>query len=347
MSWHKYKILAHGKQIEQIRKWLFSNEGELPPPFMGVLQLNYSCNENCRGCAFPDWNKANFIPKEKDAFRMVDESMDYGVKAWDICGGGEPTLIPYLLKLLQHIIDRNCNYAIITNGVYMPDDLLAYIARTATYIRVSLETGDRDLYAYYKRIPPEYYDRVIENIRMLRDLKHPDTELSLKFDIDKTLNGDNHIRTSFKTAIGLGVDTVTFKSMTGESEPSDWNKIESEYLLNSLIKGYSGKTTIINSIYFNKSYIPQCWLNPLHTVIDGYGDVYICCYYYNPKGHPKSNHCLGNLFDKSFKEIWESPEHKEKIKNIKKEHCALFDCKFFNHHKVVNEAIMRGRLEII
>ncbi len=326
------RILAHKDKIEQIKN------GKFPVPTFACLQLCYACNQNCRSCGFEEWNKG-FIPKEEDVFKIVNELMDYGVKVFEFSGAGEPTLMPYLGKLISYIVLKNCDYSLLTNGVALSPSLIEVVAQTATYCRISLETGDRELYKKYKRVPEWHFDKVIENIKQLVQSKHPDTQISVKFDLDCILK--NHIEQSFELAARLGVDLAVFKSMAGENAPSENDKIEAERELNQLLKDYNGKTKFINSFCYDKT-VPQCWLNSLHTVIDGYGDVYICCYYY---GH--SDHKLGNLYDKSFKEIWESQEHWDKIRNIKKENCAKFDCKFFGHHKVVAETMRRGRLNIV
>lgn len=333
--WHTYRILAHKDKIEQIKR------GEFSVPTFACLQLCYACNQNCRSCGFAEWNKG-FIPKEEYIFQIVNELMDYGIRVFEFSGAGEPTLMPYLEKLIRYIIEKGCDFSLLTNGVAIERSLIEVVAQKAIYCRVSLETGDRLLYRDYKRVPEWHFDKAVENIKQLVELKHPDTEISVKFDLDHHLNTKDHIKQSFKLATQLGVDLVVFKSMSGETKPSETEKMEVEYELNQLIKNYTGKTKFINSIYYEKQ-VPQCWLNALHTVADGYGDVYICCYYY---GHPR-NHCLGNLFDRSFKEIWESQEHWDKIKNIRKVDCAKFDCKFFGHHKIVDEALKKGRVNII
>jgi len=339
-SWHKYKILALGDKIQQIKN------GSFPIPVMGVLQLNYSCQQNCKSCAFTDWNKANYVPTKEQTFYIINQLFDYGVRTFEFCGGGEPLLVPYFEEVIRYLLSKGCDYSLITNGVGFTDSLIELVAQTASYCRVSLETGDRELYQEYKRVPAWHFDRVTENIGKLVAQKHPDTELSVKFDVDINLQGEKHIKDSYNLALRLGVDTAIFKGMTGWTEAEDTLKIEAEYQLKELMKDNKSKTTIVNSIYFDKT-VPQCWLNPLHTLIDGYGDVYLCCYYYRPDAHTKENHCIGNVYKTPFKEIWESDNHWQKIKGIDKTQCPKFDCKFFNHHKIAEEVFKRGRLKII
>lgn len=330
MSYHKYKILSHKKEIKQLQR------REMCIPGFVDLHLNYTCNQNCRGCAYSNWNKG-YIAEKEDVFNFIDELIDYGVKAFDIAGGGEPTLLPYLESLIEHILNRNCNYGLITNGLKLNDRLITLAANTATYIRISFEAGYPEAYSYYKQVSPEQFFQVVNNVKSLLKRKCPDTEISLKFSVDKYLTSEKSIFEAVKLTDELGVDMAIWKANAGRSELSIKEKSNLFHFLNTI-----KKNNMINSILYEKN-VPQCWLNPLHTLLDAYGDIYICCYYYERA----ERHKLGNLKEKTFKEIWESDEHWEKIKNIKKEECTKYDCKFFNHHKIVKKAFKRGRLDIL
>lgn len=340
MSWHTYKILAWNKEIEQIKR------GEWPIPLYSVLQLNFSCNQNCLSCAHAENNKNHFTPSREDAFKIVDRLFDYGIRNFEWSGGGEPTILPYFGDLYSHIVERGGNNALITNGVNLSDDLINLIANTAIFCRVSLETGDKDLYCRYKRVPEWHFDKAVDNIHKLIAARRGDTEVSLKFDIDKNLWSERHIKASFDLACSLGVDLAGFKSMTGETELNDLEKLEAEMELNELIKDNTSKVTFINSFRYKKD-VPQCWLSPLHCVVDGRGNVYMCCYYYRPDAHKQEGHAVGNILRTPFRDLWETEEHREKIRNIKPENCAKFDCKYFAMHKIVDEALKPGRLEIL
>jgi sulfatase maturation enzyme AslB (radical SAM superfamily) len=339
MSWHKYKILAAMDKIKAIKS------GVIPKPSMASISFNYCCNQRCLSCAFDEYNKSNFIMSKDKAFSIINELISYGVDVFEFSGGGEPTLTPYLKDILLHIIACGKNFSLLTNGVNFNDELMEVVAKYATYCRISLETGDKDLYCKYKQVPESQFDQVVNNIKKLVSLKDKNTEISVKFDVDKNLSGIDHLNKSYNLAISLGVDIATFKSMTGLTEfTKEDRELASSHL--DRIKEKS-KTELINSINYDRQQVPQCWLTPLHTVIDAYGDVYLCCYYYRKDAHTKENHCIGNLNDKSFSQIWESIEHKNKIDKIDKNNCVKFDCKFFGHHQIINDSFKRGQVDLI
>jgi radical SAM protein with 4Fe4S-binding SPASM domain len=334
--WHKYKILAQKEKIEQIMR------GEFPVPSMANLHLSYICNQHCKSCAYADYNKNKYIPKKEDAFRYVGELINFGIRAFDISGGGEPTTLPYFHELIRYIVDEGCNYGLATNGSLMTEGVMNLLGDTATYIRFSLETGDIKLYSEYKGVPKEVFNRVLGNLIYLTKHRHPDTEIGIKYDVDNILYGEEHIRHSLEILKDIGADVATFKSMAG---PSSLDATQKEWLSGYLDRMAretdTGRTKVINAI-INKYPVPKCVLTPLHTSVDGRGFVYLCCYYY---GIP--DHSIGNLNEKSFKSIWGSNIHREKENNINPKDCAQFDCKFFAHHEILSEAFKRGRLDIV
>jgi len=331
--YHNYKILSQYEKIKQIQA------GKFPVPSYATLHLSYSCNQNCRGCAYAEYNKEHFMPEKSKAFNYVNQLIDFGIKAFDISGGGEPSIIPFMPGLIEYIISRGGNYGFATNGVALSNDLKDLLALTATYIRVSLETGDKETYCKYKRCSPEMFDKVCENIIYFGNNRSPNTELSIKFDVNTILYGKKHINGSLNILNQFSVDTVSFKSLTGGSELNDERK---EWISDYLDHQSENRNTkIINSI-IRRYPVPQCILTPLQTTIDGKGYVYLCCYYYG-----NTDHIIGNLNDTDFKDIWGSEVHRKKQQAISPEYCTQFDCKFFAHHEMVKEVFKRGRLDII
>jgi MoaA/NifB/PqqE/SkfB family radical SAM enzyme len=340
--WHKYKILAWREKIEQLK------QGIMPVPCFASLHLSYLCNQHCKNCAHGESNASNFIMEEHNALGVVNELMDYGIKTFEFGGGGEPTMLPYLENLIKHIVGRGGEYSLMTNGVNLSDSLIELLAKTATYVRVSLETGDKELYLKYKKVPAWHFDKVIENIKKLIEKKAPDTDINLKFDVGEMFDTKEHLESSFLLAKELNVDLAVFRSFTYPDNLTTEKQLELSHYLDEILEMdlHIGKPAIANNIYYDTETDNfKCWLNPLHTLVDAYGDIYICCYYY--QGHNKDNHKLGNLTEHSFKEIWEGEGHKEKVKNIDGSLCSQFGCRFVGHHKIVDEVMKRGRLNII
>jgi radical SAM protein with 4Fe4S-binding SPASM domain len=87
----------------------------------------------------------------------------------------------------------------------------------------------------------------------------------------------------------------------------------------------------------------QCWINPIHAVIDAVGDVYICCYYQDRE----QEHKIGNVFETPFEKIWGSPLHREKIKSTKIKECLKHDCRFQKYMATIRKAQKHGTWDFV
>lgn len=336
-----HNVLTHYESIKKL--W----EGKISSPRFCTLQTSNRCNQNCRGCSFGyhDIQLNNKIMSWSEHKKVLQDLIDIGVRGFEFCGGGEPTCLPYLLDAMKFLHDNNCSFGMITNGVFLTPKLIDYVLLHGTYIRVSLESAQEGEYRRYKRCPKDHFSKVVDNIHDLVTRKqHGSTcDVGVKFDVSKSLKGFNH----FSTAIEFGeirkVDSIQFKCLRHYPEELSYSeKVEQNDILQRLKEGCN--VPIIDwLIPIPFDLIPQCVLSPLHIVVDYVGDVYICCYYY----YRAEEHRLGNLFAQPLRDLWFSKKHQEKVKNIQREKCTQVDCKFFEHHRIINEAFRNGRIEFL
>lgn len=332
-------VIHRWNDIENLRKG-----GKIYPHFCD-FHTSDMCNHNCAGCAYKGRHSGRILSAEKH-FNAVDTLIDHGVKAFDFAGGGEPTLLPYLSELMKHIARRKCYFGLITNGIKLTtDDSIAQaMIDHGTYLRVSLEAATPWDFARYKGVSPLQFTKIMDKIKEIVDRRNEaksDLEISLKFSVSKSLRGNQHYRMMFNLADSLGVDRISIKPL--RHEPEELSELEryAEYGLFNKARPVGHKYKIIELILPTPAdKVPQCWLNPLHVVMDHNGDLYICCYYY----YRDNDFKIGNIFEKPFEEIWLSDLHRQKIANIKKSSCAMVDCKFFNHHDSVLTSKKRGQI---
>jgi radical SAM protein with 4Fe4S-binding SPASM domain len=321
--------------------------GKMILPSFVDLHLSDVCNQNCIGCAF----KAEHENDMMSAAEFMTAStvlMNNGVKSFAFCGGGEPCTVPYLPRAWEHIRSYNCHFAMLTNGTLLTDEIIKSMVSQGTFIRISLEASNKEDYCKYKRVNGDMWDDVLENIRKLVALKKgtgSQCSIGIKFAVCKSLRSQWHYENGLTLAKELGVDRVTFKANRGTEEELEYEESVAEQVqLNNawdLIRPSCRMTKWI--IPVRDSYVPQCWLNPMHTVMNWKGDLFICCYYY----FRRDRHKIGNIFKQDFNEMWFSDKHKELIKNIRREECAKVDCKFFHYHDDFNENDKVGSLYLI
>jgi organic radical activating enzyme len=332
-------ILTYWDDIQRLAR------GVMVAPTFATMQTCDACNQHCLGCAYRKYHKGKMLTKQEH-FRVVDILIAEGVKAFEFCGGGEPTLLPYLPELLKYISDLDCFSGILTNGAMLGHPALARaILANCGFVRISMEASSREMYAKYKRVLPVKWDWLLQDISSLVELRnktHYRCQISLKFSVSKTLRGDSHYYDMIKLSDRLQVDRMYVKALRHEPEEIslpdrilERAKYQQALWYSPIIPGRIEKH---EAIVLNDP-VPQCWLNPLHVVVDHLGNCYLCCYYY----FRQRRHCLGNMLKENFRKFWYSSEHRRKIEAIKADECAKIDCKFFAHHAAVKEAMTRGR----
>ena len=87
----------------------------------------------------------------------------------------------------------------------------------------------------------------------------------------------------------------------------------------------------------------QCLISPIQTLVDCFGDVYICCYY----RHRPKEHKIGSILEESLKDILGSKKHMDKLIEIDYKKCNLYDCRFLEYQKILNEIDRKGSLTFI
>jgi MoaA/NifB/PqqE/SkfB family radical SAM enzyme len=335
-------IIRRWNQIEALKN------GERISPIMVGLHTSNVCNQHCKGCAFTSMHNSSFM-NESDHFRLVDDLFKLGVECFEFCGGGEPTVIPYLPKLMRYIASAGKNFALFTNGVLITDDLAITLVEYGTYVRISIEASCKSDYVKYKGVREGEWDKLIGNITKLQELKSAkgsNLEISLKFIVSQTLRGYDHYRRAFDLAKKLGAYQVSIKAARYFSdELTAFDRQAEEEICRKVMEFYKPNcNTAVWIAPYPLRNIAQCWLNPLQFVVDYRGDVSICCYSYWDRQKELQ---FGNVFQKPLREIWDSEEHWQKVKNIERMNCARVDCKFFKYHETVEFASQRNRVSFI
>jgi radical SAM protein with 4Fe4S-binding SPASM domain len=281
----------------------------------------------------------------------VDQLHRIGVRGIEFCGGGEPTLNPHLAEAIDRIGDLGIHYGLLTNGTYVGEDLRNRLVAGAMYCRISIESASEETFNDYKKPmdPGAEFSGITANVRELvqkRNKRKQETKLqiSLKYAIDR--NNSQDVGPAIALGETLGVDSVQFKLIRNVS-----SEIKNHAQIRELIRRIHEAQMSTNSRMrvicdLTKSRLQEpCWLSPLQTTIDPFGDVYICCYF----RHRKDAHRLGNIFQKDINDIWYSSHHWEKIKGIKIDDCNKYDCRFHYYNRLMKRLVIEdiGQLHFV
>lgn len=116
------------------------------------IVVTYACNNKCNFCYAQSMVK-KFIEGESllhmplnFAYQLVDELRKMGIKKFHLIGG-EPTVYPYLIDLIEYIkMDKSCYVAVVTNGRKMGDKnyLQELIRAGVDSFQISIQGADAE-----------------------------------------------------------------------------------------------------------------------------------------------------------------------------------------------------------
>jgi len=325
-------------------------QGKMPKPRMAIVYPTYLCNHSCLGCDYTRLNRTKHSLSQRQFINVINQLIDIGVQGIEFCGGGEPTLHPYLAKVVDKLIKNNISFGFLTNGTNLNKKLQKQLVEYGSYCRISLESATEKTFNFYKRPANEKsgFKEVVKNIKSLCSLRNDNLaktklQISIKYTVDS--NNYQDVVKAVILAEKLKVDAVQFK--LARNVPSE---LKDKDILRQLKKdiadirhSYPDLRVMAN---FEKSHLKgRCWLAPLQLVVDPYGDVYVCCYYH----HRIKDHRLGNMLKKDLKAIWYSKETKRKLAQINIDDCNKYDCRFHYYNDLMQKLLIDdiGQLNFI
>ena len=300
------KIYYYLDQIEKL------NKGEFVPPVSCEIDPSNSCNLKCDFCMFGEWRKNHHEHLDLDLYiEAVGALHKMGTSSITFTGGGEPLMNPNYNIMAKIAKSLGFQIGLVTNGVLLNkiENLEDYL-----FIRVSLDSYNREDYKKVKGV--DHFDRVIHNITQ-----------ALK--INKTIGisyvvGPYNNKNLYKAenlANELGVSYIQIKP----SYINDRGEIFKDF-------EYPDGRSIGTKRYLPKDNVP-CTIAALVGIIGANGDVYYCC-----QGRGVDRLILGNLKEKSFKQIW--TERLALRPNVSL--CPM--CRYMNYTKAYKKIVDDGDL---
>lgn len=319
----------------------------MPKPRMFYFWPTYLCNHNCIGCDWSDLNKVKHIINS-DAWKEVFKEMSSlnTIRHIEFCGGGEPLLHPDIHEMIKKSAEHGWLIGMLTNGTMLKGRLLRDMIMSSAYIRISMESGSEEVFNRIKRPQTKDagFNAVISNIKeavRLSRLLNPNCNIGYKFTVGKENYQD--MENAVIVASSIGCSSIQFKAYRNtESELREIIRIELDKEIQRLREKY--RTIDIIGSLTETQMTTQCFMSPIHVLIDCFGDCYLCCYF----RHRRGSHYIGNILRDGFKGMWYSKKHSDVIKNINKRECELYDCKFFTYNKLMDDFMVKTReLDIV
>jgi MoaA/NifB/PqqE/SkfB family radical SAM enzyme len=317
-----HKLMYH---VSEASRWL---NGEIVAPVYVEIGITNSCNHKCIFCAL-DYLKNKRASIDKTVLIATLKDMaEFGVKSIMFGGEGEPLLYPSLPEVIEKAKKFGIDVAITTNGVLFNKEKAELILKDLSWIKFSIDAGTNESYAKIHNCGETDFDRVLENLKVCSNYKK-ENNLDCTIGCQMLLIPDNvkEVEELILKIKDLGVDYLVLKPYS--QHPNSINRMaldinEYDSMLTLLSKKYSKEDFQV--IYRNISAqeienkeidYEKCYGINFFALIDALGNVIPCNIFYE-----KKDQHYGNIYENTFREIWNSNKRKDVLKKIHAEGCS-------------------------
>ena len=307
-----HKVLMHP---ERVRGALL--DPRHTPPITLDVDTTTACNSRCPNCTFPDTGRM-FL--DFDLYkRTIEEVSRLGVKAITFTGGGEPTLHPRFMEMIETAKAHGLEIGLITNGLAFSPEIAVRALPLLNWVRFSLDAGSSEMYRKTHGLNEKAFVQLTENIETAVKLKR-DQYLNARLGASYLIleSDPPDFRRAVELGQAIGLDYLQFKPMQLH-DPSAKGGYkynldvirEAEKHLRPLVSQNYGEAFHVYFTRFCPQLIesgpleyrqsPTCFGQRFTTSLAADGRLYACCHYkYDPDFE------LGNLYFDSFETIWSS-----------------------------------------
>lgn len=280
-------------------------------PISVLIEVCYTCNENCIHCCVDDHKKQALSLKEyNNLFDQLAEAETFFI----ILSGGEPFTRPDFLEIVKAARKRRLSVTIFTNGTLLNKNIIKQLKSLYVHeIHISIYSVKSEIHDYITKKPESF----LKSIASIKELRKNNINVKIKSPLmNTTATGKNDLK---KLAKNLGVDIQfnTVITARNNGDKSTFNlrlpKKELDVVLSDPEISPQSKHAI--HIQDNLNCIP-CDTVFNGGSIDPDGNVYVCNQL-RIKG--------GNILQNSFKDIWKNSEKFQELRNIRLKH--LYKCR--------------------
>ena len=172
---HIDKLILDGTKIgwhmDRVQAWM---DGKRIAPITIDMALTRTCNYGCHYCyAMLQENERSVISKEVIT-NFLDDCAEIGVKGISLVSDGESTISPVFVYACEYGKKKGIAMACGTNGFVLTRSKSEQILPHLTYLRINISAGQPKRYAEIMGVKEEWFDRVVQNIRDMVEIKRRD-----------------------------------------------------------------------------------------------------------------------------------------------------------------------------
>lgn len=315
-------------------------------PFYMQVEATTHCNLACKMCVRNETIK-NPMHLKFDKFKEVFDQVI--PKKLTLSGVGEPMLNPELYKMVDYARKHGTTVMIPSNGTILKKRKLseALVDSGLNVLKISIDAASAATYLNVRL--EDYFDDIIEGIRVLEDVKKERNTRFPELRFDFVILEDNYreIPDLVRLADQLNIKTIFFRALQvegiqGEREELLGRDVDFKGLFESVKKGLSLahqlkiKTNLkdiakdfltYESLYVKHDSKMQehvCLLPWLQCFVSVKGELSPCCATYSNEGYS-----AGNVYEQGFDDVWNGDKMQElrrKFKNKQNDLAICTDC---------------------
>jgi MoaA/NifB/PqqE/SkfB family radical SAM enzyme len=341
-KYSKLKIVWHPEKLNS-----FITGIPTAPIYVRIKPTN-RCDHNCFDCVYnadfsgihTSMRKEDEIPREK-ILEILRDFKEMGIKSITYSGGGEPLVHPNIIEILKETLNSKINLSIITNGQNLKGEAAIILAKS-NWVRVSANFCDEETFVKTRRVKPEFFYMIKDNIKNFSKIKDKDCSLQVNCVINEY--NCNKVYDMVKFFKELGVENIKlapqwspnffsyhepFREKVIEQIEKAKQELESEnFEIEESYRRYfltSGK---------NERDYTRCLFSQVLPVIGADLNVYFC----HNKAYDNKG-IIGSIKDKSFKEMWFSDETKKRFEEFNPKEECKHECTNDDKNKLYHEMI--------
>ena len=327
------KLLYH---LDRVRDW---KAGENIFPIHVEISPTSACNHRCTLCCVDyKGHKPMYLSREV-LLNLIDDFSEKGVKSFLLAGEGEPLLNRHVAEFVRRAKEKGIDGALTSNGVLMTAELSEKLLPHLSWARFSIESPYPEKYAKIHGTNEKDFHAVVKNIKDAVRIKAAQN-LDVTIGIQQILINENYMDVYANTELArdLGVDYYTVKRFS--KHPMNTYDVP-EGLFQKCIEEFQKAESLADDNFNvlirrnqfegqrNITY-DRCIGLPFITQILANGGVYPCCLFFDDDSKR-----IGNLYEQSFAQIWQS-ERKQEVMNFIENNVDVRKCMTYCRHHSTN-----------
>lgn len=312
---NKVKFLA--QKGSNYLSYLLGSETAPGPSSMNV-EITWNCNLNCFMC--PRHRAQSFKVDNKNMslaeFRQIVEKIP-SCRHINIVGGGEPFMNADFIEMLRFAESKGITVSFNSNGILLSEENILKLPQNVNLLWISIDSPVKGTYRNIRSGAD--LDVLLRNLETLRKLRK-DIQIIFQPIIMKMSMEEMPKMIDVAKKVGASINYVQLLAFDEDLDKQSAHHFKEEYgeVLKKIWEEARKKGVAVSDrpLSPNKRSCTEPWFCPTISIE---GDIYACCYVYAARGRvpsfreyylgesidmPEGQYRMGNVFNDSFKDIW-------------------------------------------